>query len=357
MINDRKTIKIGLIGSGHVTECWHLPALRNLNDASITAISDIDSEKLNRVANLYRIKNQYTHYQDLIKDPDVEAVAVCVPVQFHTEIGLEAMNCGKHVFMEKPLALNIDDCEKLIKKAKESGLVTMLGFNFRWHRLIRRARRFIDQGALGRIKMIRSVFTCSSQVPDENFNWRKKRDQGGGTLIEIAVHHYDLWRFLLQSEVDEIYAMSRSYQLEDEVSTVMARMRNGVLAVSCFSEITNANNSLEIYGQNGQLRISCYRFDGLEFFSIKELPGDIKTRLKGMAISIKDSPRLLLKKNRAGDFALSFRAEWRHFIDCIKKGIPAECTFEDGKEALQIVLTGIESAVKNRAVNIRNVKE
>ncbi|MGH7824568.1 MAG: Gfo/Idh/MocA family protein [Candidatus Binatia bacterium] len=88
----------------------------------------------------------------------------------------------------------------------------MLGFNLRWHRLVRRARETIRRGTLGMIQMIRTVLTSYHEnVPE----WRRYRTQGGGVLFEQAVHHFDLWRYLLQSEVEEVFATSRSGKWDD----------------------------------------------------------------------------------------------------------------------------------------------
>src|SRR5205807_7757964 len=109
------------------------------------------------------------------------------------------------------------------------------------------------------------------------------RELGGGVFFELAVHHFDLWRFLLRSEVEEVFAVSQSPRWEDETATVTARLANGVLVTSVFSQRTNESNEVEIYGRAGYLRVSCYRFDGLEYVSSSSPPGDVRTRLRQLA--------------------------------------------------------------------------
>ena len=226
----------------------------------------------------------------------------------------------------------------------------MLGFNLRWHRLLRRARESLRRRTLGPLALIRTVWTSGVQHHPNVSEWRKLRERGGGVLVEIAVHHFDLWHFLLDSETDEVFATSRSEQWDDETATVTARMANGVLASSLFSQSTSESNEVEIYGQLGRLLISCSRFDGLEYLSASSLPGDIGTRLRKIAHALKELPQGLVNLRRGGDFVASYRAEWRHFIASIQHDESVECTLEDGRRAIQVVLAAGESASLGRPV-------
>jgi predicted dehydrogenase len=163
-------------------------------------------------------------------------------------------------------------------------------------------------------------------------------------LIDIAVHHYDVWRFLLQDEVEEVFATSRSEEWDDLTATVTARMAHGVLITSAVSESTNERNEIQIYGQVGSLHVSLYRFDSLEFAPLGSLPGDIRTRLQNMAHFLKELPQAITNIRRGGDYNASFRAQRRHFIDAIQQDTSPECTLEDGRKALQIALAAVESA-------------
>ncbi len=102
MSDSSRAIKIGIIGCGHVTESWHLPQLLNIRNAKVMAIADIDSEQLKRVADRFYIKHRYTNYRNLLENPDVEAVAVCVPAQFHANVALVVLDAGKPLFIENP---------------------------------------------------------------------------------------------------------------------------------------------------------------------------------------------------------------------------------------------------------------
>ena len=342
-------IRVGIIGCGRVTETRHLPALRFLESVEVVALADISVDRLNKVADLFDIKARYVEYQRLLEEPSIDAVAVCVPAQFHVEIGLAALDAGKHILVEKPLALKLNECALLIDRARKSSNKLMIGFNLRWHRLVRQAREMIQQGHVVRIGLMRTVLTSyHNDVPQ----WRQYRESGGGVLFELAVHHFDLWRFLLQSEVEEVSASTLCGLWEDEAATVTARMANGVLITSVFAERTSESHELEIYGQSGRLKVSCYDFDGLECFSTAGFSGDMRNRLRRIASTAKELPRALFKMRQGGDFIASYRAEWSHFSDAIRNNIPLECTLEDGVQALRVVLAAARSASTKQPVKI-----
>jgi myo-inositol 2-dehydrogenase/D-chiro-inositol 1-dehydrogenase len=350
MENRNRLVKLGLVGCGNVAENRHLPALQSLRDAKVVSAADINPDRLKRVADRFHIERRYPDFQALLDDPAIEAVAVCVPAQFHVEVALAALRAGKHVFIEKPLALSLAECDRLIGQAAQSPSKVMIGFNLRWHRLMRQARELIQRESLGPLRSIRSVIT--SRFHENEPEWAKRRERGGGVLIELAVHSFDLWCFLLSSQIKEIFALSRSGRWEDETATVTARTASGVLASAVFSKGTAENSETEVYGQNGRLRISCYRFDGLEFLPSSSYSGSVGTRLRRIAHTLKELPHAVSDIRQGGDYVASYQAEWRHFIDAVQHGTPVESTLEDGRRALQIVLAALESATLGQPVKV-----
>jgi myo-inositol 2-dehydrogenase/D-chiro-inositol 1-dehydrogenase len=350
MENTCKSVKLGLIGCGNVAENRHLPALQSLSDAEVVAVADISQDRLNQVADKFHVEKRYADFQALLSDPAVGAVAICVPAQFHVQVALAALDAGKHLFIEKPLALSLNETDRLIERAAQSPYKVMVGFNLRWHRLMRQAREIIQRGTLGSLKLIHSVI--SSRFRENEPEWVRRRELGGGVLVELAVHSFDLWRFLLQSEIEEVFAMSRSGRWDDETATVTARLANGVLATAVLSKGTGENNETEIYGQNGHLYISSYRFDGLEFLPSSSFLGSVRTRLHKMAHTVKELPQAASAIRQGGDFVASYPAEWRHFIDAIQQDKPVESTLEDGRRALQVVLAAVESASLGQPVKV-----
>jgi myo-inositol 2-dehydrogenase/D-chiro-inositol 1-dehydrogenase len=308
--------------------------------------------RLNRVADRFRIKRRFVDYMALLQDPTIEAVAICVPLQFHCEVALAALDEGKHVFLEKPLVMSLDEADRLIGKAGKTGSKVLVGFNKRWHRLVRQAREIVRQGRLGPVGLINTI--CSSGHDRRNVPaWRLRREVGGGNLIENGSHFYDMWRFLLQTDVEEVCAVSRSTeQGDDEPSVVTARTSDGVFLNCVLSDFLPDRNEVEIFGEDCILRVSLHRFDGLEFIPLHSCAGDVRNRLRNMAHFFKELPCGILQARHGGDYNASFRAQGQHFIDCIRRDIPVECSLEDGRRALQVALAAVKSASKGQPVKV-----
>jgi predicted dehydrogenase len=343
------------VGCGNVSEKHHLPALQSVKGIEVIALADANKERLARIADRFQILKRYEHYRSLVDDPAVDAVGIITPVQFHAEMALAAMDAGKHFFLEKPLTLRLDPANELIERAARAHCRVMVGFNLRWHRLVRQAREIIQNGMLGPIELALSVSTTGTRCNPHAPEWMSRRELGGGVLFEYAGHFFDLWRFLFQDELKQIFALSRSEKWDDVSATVIAHMRNGVSVTSIFSESTSTNKEIQIYGQNGSLHISLYRFDGLGFIPRSSLPGDIETRLREIVHTIGQIPRAFSSRKRGGDHGASFAAEWQHFADCIKQNAKPECTLEDGRKALQAIVAALESAGTGKPVYLADV--
>jgi myo-inositol 2-dehydrogenase / D-chiro-inositol 1-dehydrogenase len=329
-------IRLGIVGCGAVTQRHHLPALKWVRDIKVVALADHDTNLLERLATEYQVSGRYATYHELVRAGNVDAVAVCLPPQLHAEVALAALEEGKHLFIEKPLALSLADCDRLMEASKrDPSRKIMVGLNLRWHRLVRQSRDIISRGELGPIKLVRTVFTTGKQPGTTAGAWRASPDTGGGLIFDLGVHHFDAVRFLLGNEVQEVHASSTAF---DKSATVMFSMRNGAQVVCGFAEGTGENHAFEIYGDRGWLRLCCYRFDGLERFGLGEHPGAIAARLRAAGNTLFQMPRALYRRWRGGEFATSYVEQWNHFAQAVLLDKPAEADLLDGRRALEIAL-------------------
>lgn len=345
-------IRIGVIGCGRAAAAFHLPVLANMPDAEVIAVADTDSERLREIGSRFRVPHCYSRWEDLLGNPAVDAVAVFVPTASHAEIARASLDAGRHLLIEKPLALSLQDIDLLIQRAAGTGLTVMVGMNLRWHRAVRGLRDMLRAGKLGEPEAVRTLIASGFLHQHSVPAWRRQREMGGGVLFEVAVHHFDLLRFVLGSEVEEVFAMVRSGDGDDETAVVTTRMSTGVIATSLFSERTVQRHELEVFGRAGCASASLYRFDGLQCHGLDDFPGSVATRMKGMLTTLKELPGGVARTRRGGDFLESFRAEWRHFLDAVQRGAAAECTLEEGKSALRIALAAAESASSMRPVSV-----
>jgi predicted dehydrogenase len=352
MEDAHRPIAIGIIGCGQAALRGHLPALRHVSGGTVIAVADLDAQRLQRAAEQFGIPRVYHDATQLLRDSDVEVVAVCVPARFHVEVASAALDAGKHVLVEKPLALSLSECDQLVRRAGQSHVASTVGFNMRWHRLVRQARAMIQRGELGAIHMIRTVMTREGHDADAAPEWRKRREFGGGVLVEASIHEFDLWRFLLNSEVEEIFALTRSERCDDDMGSIVARMANGALAATSIVQRTGSKYEVDVFGESGRLQVSCLQFDGLHFLPASRRPGDPWVRLHGLRHTLQELPRALFRRSGLSDYAASFVSEWQHLVDCVRFGRQPECTFVDGQRATEVALAAVRSASLGQPVRI-----
>ena len=162
-------------------------------------------------------------------------------------------------------------------------------------------------------------------------------------IFDLGVHHFDVVRFLLESEVEEVHAYTTG---SDKTATVMLSMSNGAQAVCAFAEDAGENQALEIYGERGALRLCCYRADGLEQFRLNENPGAITARLRAAGNTLLHLPRALYRSWGGGEYAASYIEEWNHFAQAVLLDKPAEANLLDGRRALEIALAASRSIAR-----------
>jgi len=352
LVNRYAPLGVGIVGCGYATQSLHLPALRGLASVRVVAIADTDPERLRTVGGQFAIARRYDDYEALLRDADVEAVAVCVPPRAHAAVAAAALDARKHVFVEKPLCLHLDDADRLVERARRTPVTAMVAFNLRYHRHVRAARRAIAQGLIGDVELVRTLWSTQLRWHAGLPEWRRRRALGGGVLHDLAVHHVDLWRFLLDSEVDEIFASTRAEADDDQTATLTARLRNGALALSSFSGCAAEAHEFAIYGHRGSVSASPYRADGFALVPASTFPGDLTSRVRGLLRSVRAAPGTIASALRGGAFRESYRSEWQHFAEAALTGMPAESTFDDGRRAIEIVLAAVDSIRTRRPVDV-----
>ena len=348
----RDPLRLGIVGCGSVTRYRHLPTLRRVPEIQVVALADVDPVALADVADRIGVSRRHTSARSLAEDPQVEAVAVCVPVTAHSEVALAAIEAGKDVFVEKPLARHLEEANHLLERAAGSPSRMLMGFNLRWHRHLQAARRLVGAGALGRVHALRTVFSDSVRSQPNLPEWRSRRDLGGGVLFDKLAHHFDLWRFLLDDEVEEVFALAGADRGDGDTVNIIGRMRGGVLVTALGLDDAVMAHEVTLYGELGGVHVDCYRFDGLVRSSRNDRPGAPRTRFLHLASAIKASRASLAAIWRGGDFNASYDGEWRHFAEVIRRGVPPLCGLADGRAALQIALAADRSMSLGEPVRI-----
>jgi len=336
-------VRIGLIGAGEVTEHKHLRALGRVTGARVVALADPDAARCARVAARFGIPRTFESADACLAAGEVDIIGVLTPPASHRTLAVEALRNGCHVLVEKPLGLSLADCDAIVAAGAQGPGLAMTGFHMRWHRLLRLARDHVRSGRLGHLESIRA--TWNSPRGDETApSWKRLRTSGGGAIVELGVHLFDLWRFLLDTEVIDVFARARHGTRDDESAIVSATLANGMLAQAALSERTSHDIEVEVCGDAGRLRVSCQRFDGYEVYARGETAGMLGPRARGIARTMRELPRGLAQMRRLGDYGDSYRGEWQHLVDCVRHGGAPDCSLDAGREAVRVALAAAASA-------------
>ena len=210
--------KVGIIGAGGIAGGKHLPGHRNVEGVSIIAVCDIDRQRAENFAKQHDIKHVFTDYNDLVAMPELDAVSVCTPNNFHAPPTIAALNAGKHVICEKPIAGNANDGQAMVDAQKASGKVLQIGLQSRFGTEARTLRKLYEDGFFGDIYYARAMAMRRRGVPASP-SFITKSIAGGGPLIDIGVHILDvlLWMIGTPKPIEAFGSIAQKFGHQADV--------------------------------------------------------------------------------------------------------------------------------------------
>lgn len=178
-------IKVGVIGAGSISD-MHFESYKNNKDVEIYAVCDINEQRAREKADKYGAEKYYKKYQDLLIDPDIDAVSICTWNNSHAEISIAALQAGKHVLVEKPLCKTVEEALEIEEAVQESDEKTLqVGFVRRFGTNTQVLKKFIDSGDLGEIYYAKA--SCIRALGNPGGWFADKERSGGGPLIDLCV--------------------------------------------------------------------------------------------------------------------------------------------------------------------------
>jgi predicted dehydrogenase len=201
-------LRMGIIGVGGIAQGRHIPVFVELKDkVTITAVSDLNQERAQEVAEKYEITHVFSDYKDMFKE--VDAVTICTPNKFHTEIAVAALEAGVHVLCEKPMAITTEECEAMIAASKKANKVLSIAYHYRHMKQSRAAKQAILDGEVGDPLVTRVQALRRRKVPGWGV-FTNKELQGGGSLIDYGCHLLDLSLWLL-GDPEPVEVVGKAY--------------------------------------------------------------------------------------------------------------------------------------------------
>lgn len=279
---------VGLIGTGYMGKChalaWNSVAsvFGDVPRPKLVALAEVDAALARRKADELGFERSTGRWQDLIDDSHIDVVSVTTPNAFHPEMAIAALNAGKHVWCEKPMAPRLADAEQMTEAARRSGRVAALGYNYIQNPIVRQIRKSLAEGAIGQVNHVRiemdEDFMADATTP---FYWKSELASGYGALDDFAVHPLSLL-FVLFGHVEAVvtdmvkpYPERRTHdgavrQVENhDLANVLLRLEDGISAVLMVNRAAwgrKGRIALQIFGSEGSILFDQERMNEFEIY-------------------------------------------------------------------------------------------
>ena len=327
-------LRIGVIGLGRLGYHHTLNVTRSLG-AELVAVADPVSEALNRGIADFGVKG-YMNYHDLIHDPKVDAIIIATPTQTHYEVLMEAIPTGKPVFCEKPVTFALNEAEDIVRVTKQHNAFVMIGYMRRYDPSYLAAKKMIERRECGDPIYIHDCCRDPKGPPPHYV------PQSGGLFVDMGIHDLDIVRWLMGSEITEIYA------------------RGAVLKYNFLKDLDDVDNGQMLLkfanGAAGMIEVSR---NGNNVYECRtEIVGKEKTILVGQDQLTHIT--VLGNRSRTTDmsdwvlerFKDAYEGEMQAFVDCVREGKPSPVDAIDGLIGIKLALAATESFRGNKAVVI-----
>jgi myo-inositol 2-dehydrogenase / D-chiro-inositol 1-dehydrogenase len=346
-------LRLGVIGFGNVVRGIHLETLRRLRGVEVAAVAESDPRTRSEAERLLPHAAVVPSYEELLSNRDVRAVMVCLPSTSQAAAAVAALESGRHVYVEKPIATTLADARAVVDAWRRAGTVGMVGLNYRLHPHYRRAREVIRSGSLGDLVGARSVF--STPVAVQQPDWKMSRASGGGVLLDLGSHHVDLVHFLLERPVREAFAELRSQRGEDDSATLELRLDDGTLVQSFFSLSAVDEERFEVYGNAGKLTVDrCYALD-VDVRPATRERDRLRRTWRGLR-SLRHG-RFLVTRTRAPACEPSYPLALERFVEAVRANRGADPDLWDGYRSLAVIEAALESARAGAPVELPGLLE
>ncbi|GAB3056591.1 Gfo/Idh/MocA family oxidoreductase [Salinicoccus sesuvii] len=336
------TIKIGVAGLGRLG-LIHAENISVMKGVELFAICNLDADFNREIAERLDVRYNYTEYEEMIKNPELDAVCIATPSGLHTKQIELALEKGLHVFCEKPIGLDTADIERTIEKIdSHKDMVFHLGFMRRYDPDYLYAKQLVDAGEIGDISIIRS-YGIDPISGLEGFVKFAKKSPSGGIFLDMGVHDIDAIRWITGSEVSKVWANGSNKaapELDEvnelELGTATMQLENGVTAFVVLGRTASHGYHVEaeIIGTKGMLRIAA-------------TPEKNKVTLFNEHGVVRPT-----SQNFPERFKEAYIGEMRDFLDCIRQNIQPEVTALDGLRGTQVAIACQESLEKDSVVEV-----
>jgi myo-inositol 2-dehydrogenase/D-chiro-inositol 1-dehydrogenase len=334
-----KKVKIAVIGTGRMGSVHVRNIARQIPEADLVAVCDIRLEVAQAVADECNIKRVVKDYRELLAERDIEAILIATSTDTHAFIMKDVAETGKHIFCEKPLALDLGKTDEALAAVKKAGVKLQVGFNRRFDKSFQRVHEIVSSGEIGRPCILR----ITNRDPD--FPAMEFLRVSGGIFLDLAIHDFDMVRFQV-GEVEEIYATG-SVLVEPKLKE-FGDLDTDVVSLKFVNGAVGAidNSRKAVYGYDQRLEVFCS--NGTAMANNESETVSVKGNQDGF-LSAKP-PYFFMQR-----YAPCYVEEVRQFVGCVRDDKPTPTTGADGRAALVLGYAAWKSLRENRPVKISEI--
>lgn len=333
-------LPIGIIGAGRIGRVHAETLAFRLPESRIVAITDVNREAAQAVAERCNISRVVDSSAEILADPYIQAVLICSPTSTHADLIVEAARAGKHIFCEKPIAFSLDTIDRALDAVKAAGVQLQIGFNRRFDANFARVRQAVKSGEIGKPSLMHIVSRDPAPPPLSYVR------SSGGIFLDMTIHDFDMARFLIDEEVEEIYTAA-GVMVDPQIgeagdldtALIVLRFRNGIIGT-----IDNSRKAVYGYDQRVEILGSEGSIDTRNLYPNQAVVSSAKTVYRDLPLNF------FMER-----YTESFVSELRSFVAAVLGKRATEVTGIDGRIPVAMALAARKSYDERRSVRMDEV--
>lgn len=337
-----QTINIGVIGAGRIG-AFHVETLtKRIDGVTVKALCDVSLPAAEACARKYDVPLASSRIEDIMDDPEIDAVVICSSTDTHAAYIQAAARAGKHIFCEKPIDLDLEKIDRTLEVVKECGVKLQVGFNRRFDPHFARVRRGIEAGEIGDLHFLRVASRDPGPPPAEYVA------RSGGLFRDMTIHDFDMVRFISGSEVEEVYAAGAvlvdpaiGEAGDIDTAVINLKLANGALGVIDNSRkaVYGYDQRIEAFGSGGMLEAKNVDTNTVVLSNEKAIQNDL-------------IPLFFVER-----YTDAYINEFKAFVEAVAEDKPVPVTGHDGRMPVIIALAAMKSLKENRPVRLSEIAE
>lgn len=336
-----KELRVGVIGAGRIGRLHAEHLAFHIKETRVLAVTDIDAAAAQRLGIECRIPKVAGSCEDILGNTEIDAVVICSSTDTHSRIIEAAAEAGKHIFCEKPIDLDLTRIDEALAKVERAGVKLQVGFQRRFDPNFLKVRNIVHRGDIGKPHILRLTSRAPEPPPLEYI------EVSGGLFLDMMIHDFDMARYLINSEVEEIYAVGSarvSHEIERtgdiDTGVVILKFENGTVGTldCCRKTGYGYDQRAEVFGDRGLVRVENETPNRTSVTTGRSVQGEVPLFS-------------FLERYRQ-----AYAEEMKEFVRCVLEDGEPPVTGADGRTAVLIGYAARKSLEQNRPVRIAEIK-